>query len=76
MELKIFIYWLILLIVFRIIAYIEYSMDNAVIYFKYYDVFLSGIYFFILALGQICIPIWLLLQFSSYFFTGDFVLIQ
>lgn len=46
MELKIFIYWLILLIVFRIIAYIEYSMDNAVIYFKYYDGFLSGIYFF------------------------------
>jgi hypothetical protein len=76
MELKILIYWVIIVGVFRVIAFIEHRTDAPYIYFKYYDGFFTEIFRLLLYIGYFVITMWVFIQFTSYFFTNEFILIS
>lgn len=72
LELKIFIYWLILLSISYIIAKLDWMLNCPNIYFKYYDSFTNGLFMTIKYLGLFGIIVWLFAQFTNYFWKGEF----
>jgi len=73
LELKIFTYWICLLVISYAIAKLDYFFSGTSVYFKFYDSWTSAIYNIIKILGLFVIACWLFMQFTNYFFKGDFV---
>ena len=75
-ELKIFLYWLTLTVIFYVLARIEHKLSGSSLYFKYYEGIISPLYWLLLGVGVFVISVWLFVQFTSYFFTGELILIE
>jgi hypothetical protein len=72
-ELKIFAYWICLLIISYIIARLDHFFSRTNVYFKYYDSWTRAIYNVVKIIGLFIIICWLFIQFTNYFFKGEFV---
>ena len=75
-EIKIFTYWFILLIASYVIAKLDYHFSKPNVYFKYYESFSSFVYFGIKYIGILGIGFWVFMQFTNYFFNGEFVFLE
>ena len=71
MELKIFIYWIILTIVFRLSAFIEHRIDSPNVKFKYYSGVFTNIFWIIWYIGLFISMVWIFIQLTTIFFKID-----
>lgn len=76
LELRIFAFWLCLLSFFYVIAKLDHHFSRTNVYFKFYDSTSSTVYYTIKMFGFIVIGFWVLVQFTNYFFKGEFVFIE
>lgn len=72
LETKLFIYWLIVLVISYVIARLDYILSGINLYFKYYDSWTTGLHYVIRYLGIFVIVVIAIVQLTSYFFTGKF----
>lgn len=76
LELKILSYWLCLLSLSYVISKIEHHFSRTSILFKYHNSFANFMFFLIKYIGLLLIGMWLFIQFTNYFFKGEFVWIE
>ena len=76
LEIRILCYWLCLLSFFYVVAKLDHHFSRTSIRFKYYESLTCTIYEFLRYVGSYIIVIWILMQFTNYFFKGEFVFIN
>jgi hypothetical protein len=76
LELRIFAFWLCLTSFFYVIAKLEHHFSRTNVYFKFYDSMSHCVYYTVKIFGLIIIGFWVLVQFTNYFFKGEFIFIN
>ena len=73
LEFKIFTYWICLLVISYFIARLDHFFSGTNVRFKYYDSWTYANFNVIKILGLLAIGFWLFMQFTNYFFKGEFI---
>jgi hypothetical protein len=76
LELRIFAFWLCLLSFFYVVARLDHHFSQTNVYFKFYDSMIHTVYYTIKIFGFIILGFWIFIQFTNYFFKGEFIFIN